>query len=80
MTLTNTAETPLASISFTITGDFHLINNCPTTLAPHASCSLGVTFTPTELGSRSGTLTVHDKWAGNAVHPPTVALSGSGTP
>jgi len=37
-----------------------------------------VTFTPTELGTRTGTLTVHDNWAGNAIHPQTVALSGTG--
>jgi len=76
--LTNTAEIPLASISISVTGDFHVINDCPSSLAAHASCSLSVTFTPTELGSRTGTLTVHDNWAGNAIHPPTVALSGSG--
>jgi len=80
LTLTDTAEVPLASISFTITGDFHLINNCLTTLAPHCKCDLGVTFTPTDLGTRTGTLTVHDDWAGSATHPQTVQLSGTGTP
>jgi hypothetical protein len=79
LTLTNTAEVPLADISFTITGDFELINACPTTLAAHSTCDLGVTFTPTELGTRTGTLTVHDNWAGSTTDPRTVKLTGTGT-
>src|SRR5262249_27624839 len=33
VTLTNTAETGLIIRSITVTGDFHLANKCPTTLA-----------------------------------------------
>jgi hypothetical protein len=78
VTLTNTAETDLAIRSITVTGDFHLANNCPTALAAGASCKLGVTFTPTELGARTGTLSVLDDWEGSEHNPQTVKLSGTG--
>src|SRR5262249_26356058 len=78
VTLMNTAESDLIIKSITVTGDFHLANNCPTTLAPGASCKLGVTFTPTELGTRTGTLSVLDDWEGSDHSPQTVKLSGTG--
>jgi len=78
VTLTNTAETGLIIRSITVTGDFHLANNCPTTLAAGTSCKLGITFTPTELGGRTGTLSVLDDWEGSEHNPQTVKLSGTG--
>jgi hypothetical protein len=45
-------------------------------LAPAASCTINVTFTPTAKGSRTGSLTVTND-AKNS--PQTVALSGDGT-
>jgi len=80
VTLTNTAESGLIIKSITVTGDFHLANNCPTTLAPGASCKLGITFSPTELGGRTGTLSVLDDWEGSEHNPQIVKLSGTGTP
>src|SRR5207248_11560613 len=41
-----------------------------------ANCSINVTFTPTALGARTGTLSVTDNAGGS---PQTVALSGNGT-
>lgn len=79
VTLTNTAEASLSITAIDITGDFQLTNNCPNKLVPGESCSLGVTFIPTALGARNGTLTVHDNWAGSASDPQTVKLSGTGT-
>jgi hypothetical protein len=78
-TLTNTAEVAMTQISFSITGDFQLINNCPTSLAAGASCTVGVTFTPTATGTRTGTVTVHDDWGGSTTNPQTVTLTGTGT-
>jgi len=79
VTLTNTSsEVPLIIKSIPVTGDFHLTNNCPTTLAPGASCRLGITFTPTELGVRTGTLAVLDNWEGSEHSPQTAKLSGTG--
>lgn len=79
ITLTNTAEVPLAITSIEVTGDFHLINNCPAVLARGASCSFGITFSPSELGTRTGALTVRDNWAGSKTNPQMVQLTGTGT-
>jgi hypothetical protein len=78
VTLTNTGERNLIIKSIPVSGDFHLTNNCPTTLAAGASCKLGITFTPTELGARTGTLSVLDDWEGSEHNPQTVKLSGTG--
>jgi hypothetical protein len=79
VTLTNTAEVSLGAITVSVTGEFQLINNCPSTLAAHASCSLSITFTPAGLGIRAGAVTVRDDWAGSATSPQTVHLTGTGT-
>ncbi len=44
-------------------------------MAGGSSCQIGVTFTPTALGARTGTLTVAS--SGNTI---TAALTGTGTP
>jgi len=63
------------------TGDFQVVAlpapavNCPSLLAKSSSCVIGVTFTPTASGARSGTLTV----ANNASSTPlTTQLTGTG--
>jgi hypothetical protein len=77
--LRNRQGVPLAVSSITITGDFAQTNNCPMapqTLPKDSGCTIIVTFTPTALGTRTGTLTVVD----NASNSPQLAsLSGSGT-
>jgi hypothetical protein len=79
VTLANTSpELPLIIKTITVTGDFHVTNNCPTTLTPGASCKLEVTFTPTELGTRTGALSVLDSWEGSEHSPQTVRLLGTG--
>ena len=58
-------------------GDFALAGTCANgaTIAPGGTCTLQLTFAPTAVGTRSGTLTVTSNAAnGN----PVVALSGSG--
>jgi len=51
-------------------------NSCTgANLAPGASCSVGVKFGPTGLGSRSATVTISSNGAGS---PHAVALSGTG--
>ena len=47
----------------------------PVTVAPTASCTLGVGFTPDGIGVRDATLTIKDN---TATSPQTVALSGTG--
>jgi hypothetical protein len=73
VTDTGTAAASLASVG--ITGDFAQSNNCGTSLAVGASCTVSVTFTPTASGTRTGSLTINSNASNN---PTTVALSGTG--
>lgn len=52
-TLTNTGTGPLGILSITSYGDFPQTNNCPTSLAVNASCTISVTFTPSVQGSET---------------------------
>jgi beta-propeller repeat-containing protein/HYDIN/CFA65/VesB family protein len=74
-TLTNTGWAPLLITSLAVTGDFGETNTCGASLAPGASCSISVTFTPTALGVRTGTVTPTDNASGS---PQVLALSGNG--
>ena len=76
LTSTGTANLTINSISFTGTNavDFTQTNNCGSSLAPGASCQVGVTFTPTGGPSRAATLQFTDN-APNS--PQAVALAGS---
>ena len=79
VTVTNTGTSDLNFTSFTASGDFAVegaTTPCvvSTPLAPSASCAVGVTFTPTATGTRSGNLSFVSN-AGTSV----VTLSGTGT-
>jgi len=75
LTLNNTGNGTLTSLLINTTGDFAETNTCAGSVAPGASCTISVTFTPTATGSRTGTLTLTD----NATNSPqSVALSGTG--
>lgn len=79
VTLTNTGTATLNISSITTSGDFgqtHVAKSCGSTVAAGASCLIKVTFTPTQVGARTGTLTITDNAANS---PQTVALSGTGT-
>ena len=57
-------------------GDFKQANDCGSSLAAGASCTINVSFAPTATGTRTATLNVSD----NATNSPqTVSLTGSGT-
>ena len=74
--LTNSGNAPLNTTSIQATGDYAQTNTCPATLAPSFGCTIGVTFTPTASGTRSGTLTVNDDAYGS---PQIVNLTGTGS-
>jgi hypothetical protein len=83
VTLTDTGTGPLTINSIAASGDFAETSTgatacpiSPATLAAGANCKISVTFTPTALGARAGTLTITDNAAGN---PHTVPLTGTGT-
>jgi uncharacterized protein YjdB len=78
ITLTNYQTTPLTITGIAATGDFAETTKCPlspNTLAARANCTISVTFTPTALGARTGSLTVNDT-ASNS--PQAVQFSGTG--
>lgn len=76
VTLSNAGTAPLAISSIITEGDFAQSNACPSSLAPSASCSISVTFSPVAPGTRSGFLKVFDDAAGS---PHFIALTGTAT-
>jgi hypothetical protein len=79
VTLSNigTAGLTITSISMAgfNPGDFTQTNNCGSSLAIGANCTINVTFTPAVAGSRSGSLRVTDNATGS---PQSVSLTGTG--
>ena len=75
-TLTNDQAVALTGIAISTTGDFAVsATTCTTSLAAKGKCTISVTFTPTETGTRTGQLSVSDS-ASNS--PQTSALKGTG--
>jgi probable HAF family extracellular repeat protein len=83
VTLTNVGTTTLTVTGIAITGtnagDFVQTNTCMSSLAAGASCSISVTFKPTEFGfgTRTAALSFSDNAAGS---PQKVFLSGTELP
>jgi Tol biopolymer transport system component len=75
VTVKNAGTTTMTLSGSTASGDFSVSGTtCGSSLAPGATCTVNVVFTPTSAGSRAGTLTVTSN-----VGPGTVALTGTGT-
>jgi hypothetical protein len=80
VTLTSTGTAALGINSIAASGDFAETNNCPASLPVTAgsnTCAINVTFTPTALAARNGTLTITDNASAS---PHTVSLTGTGVP
>ena len=83
MVLTSTGMVPLKISSIAPSGDFTQTNNCnvPTGLPPATNsqntCTITVTFTPSAVGTRQGTLTIIDD-ATNNPSPQVIGLTGNG--
>jgi hypothetical protein len=80
VTLTNGGSVTLDITSLVTAGDFATRTAtgktpCGATLAGGKTCQIGVVFTPTAAGSRTGTLSINDN-ASNS--PQKVTLSGTG--
>jgi hypothetical protein len=76
LTVTNTGSVILTITAATASAaDFGVLSNCTNPVAPGLNCTIGVFFSPTAGGTRTGTLKITDN-AGNS--PQTVALTGSG--
>ena len=76
VTLTNTGTSALTITSIATTGDFAQTNTCGSSVTAGASCTISVTFTPTTINARTGTVVVTDNAPAS---PQTVTLSGTGT-
>ena len=84
VTASNPGGYPLAGLSFAISGtaagDFQLSSaNCSQTLAGGGSCSVSVTFDPTVVGGRQGTLTASSTTKSSSNLPLTATTSLNGT-
>lgn len=75
VTVRNSGASALAISSITTEGEFASSHSCGGVLAAQASCTVDVTFSPTVLGTRSGTITIVDDAPGS---PRAIALSGTG--
>jgi hypothetical protein len=76
VTLQNTGSIALTPTFNSMSGDFSMTGNCQgATVAPGGGCTIQVTFAPTQLGSRTGLLTISANIASGQL---TVSLSGTG--
>jgi hypothetical protein len=79
VTLTNNdgVNHTISSIAATVANasDFTVTNNCPSILTPGSSCTITVTFTPSDIGTRTTKIVINDDaYTGSQ----TVYLSGAG--
>jgi photosystem II stability/assembly factor-like uncharacterized protein len=72
--LTNRLTTAQAISSITASGDFAQTNNCGTSLAAGATCTVNVTFTPVAADARTGAIMVTAPGGSGSI-----PLSGTGT-
>ena len=78
LTVTNTGSGALTIASLIAAGDFAAAGTCSgVALDPGKTCTVSLTFTPTAVGTRNGTLTLTSN-SGGASTQTTVALSGNG--
>jgi hypothetical protein len=75
VTLSNPGSAPLNISQIATAGDYTQTNNCGSSLDAGASCTINVSFKPTNTGTRAGTLSVTDNASGS---PQKVALTGTG--
>jgi hypothetical protein len=79
VTLLNDGTYALTMNSVSASGDFAIQSNgCTGTLAVNTSCTVAVTFTPTAVGTRNGTLTFTDNNNAIPSSQQTVSLVGTG--
>jgi hypothetical protein len=78
VTLTNQGESPLAISSIVVSGDYAETNNCGNSLGSNLSCTISITFTPTVVGTRTGSVTITDNNGGAVGSQQTISLTGVG--
>jgi hypothetical protein len=80
VTLTNPQTVPVVISNVAVSGGYAQTNNCGAKVAPGASCTFNVTFTPTATGTQPGTLTVTLSGTGIALTSITVTPANSSVP
>jgi archaellum component FlaF (FlaF/FlaG flagellin family) len=76
VTLTNTGSATLKISGITVTGQFKMSSTtCHSQVAPAASCSISVTFSPQSQGAKSGLVSITDNASSK---PEVIELSGTG--
>ena len=79
VTLSNTGNEALSITSIAVTGadasSFAFANNCGTSLAAKASCTIHGHFAPKTAGALTASITIKDNASGS---PQSIALSGDG--
>lgn len=75
ITVTNNQTTAVSSLSVSDFGDFSQTNNCGSSMAAGATCTITVHFKPTGKGERTGAVIITDAAYGQ---PQTIELSGTG--
>jgi hypothetical protein len=74
VTVQSSGTGPLQVTNIAVTGPFSQTNTCSGSIAPTASCTIAVIFSPTVVGSASGVLTITDN-AGTQ----TITVTGNGS-
>lgn len=80
ITLTNTGNQYMLIDHIAVDGDFTQISDCPispATLTLDATCTITISFTPSDLGARPGTVRIYDDAADT---PQVIHLTGTGIP
>jgi hypothetical protein len=80
VTLTNVGTTTLTTSGMSVGGangaDFSQTNTCGISVGAGASCTISVTFSPSGIAGRVGSMAITDSGGGS---PQSIALSGTGT-
>lgn len=76
VTLANNSSAAISISSVAVSGNFSQSNNCGTSLAADARCTISVTFKPTASGTSTGSLSVTDSARSSAQ---TISLTGTVT-
>lgn len=74
MTLGNNTFLASPLPALTVTGDFTEQTTCASTIAPHSTCAINITFRPSTTGTRSGAIS----FANASLNLASAALTGTG--
>jgi hypothetical protein len=76
VTIQNKSETTPVTFSIIgVSGDFRAQNRCGAIIAPDGKCVVTLSFSPTALGTRNGTLTINSNASNSSA---SVGLNGEG--